>query len=64
MTPEEKARETRRRHSDSRREKEREKIEIRKKMTKSCLQVLDDPEASSHDKMKAIEILHDMDKGR
>ena len=64
MTPAEKARETRKRNDEARRAKEREKIQIRKKLKENCLRVLDDPSASSADRMKAIEILHDLTEGR
>lgn len=64
MTPTEKAKETRKRHEEARKAKEREKIQIRKKMKENCLRVLDDPSASSADRMKAIEILHDLTEGR
>ena len=64
MTPAEKAVETRKRNSEARKQKDREKIEIRKKMKENCLRVLDDPSASSADRMKAVEILHDLTEGR
>ena len=63
MTPSEKAKETRKRNVEARKAKEREKREIREKMKENCLQVLDDPSASSVDRMKAVEILRDLEKG-
>ena len=64
MTPAEKARETRKVHAEAQKAKERERIEIREKMKKTCLNVVDDPSASSADKMDAIRILHALIKGR
>lgn len=64
MAPAEKAVETRKRNSEARKQKDREKVEIRKKMKENCLRVLDDPSASSADRMKAVEILHALTKGR
>ena len=64
MSPADKAKETRRRHEEARRAKEREQIEIREKMKRTCVRVMDDPSASSADKIKAVEILHDLTKGR
>ena len=64
MAPAEKAVETRKRNSEARKQKDREKVEIRKKMKENCLRVLDDPSVSSADRMKAVEILHDLTKGR
>lgn len=64
MTPTEKAIETRRKHKEAQRARYREEIEIREKMKENCLRVLDDPSASSADRMKAVEILHDLEKGR
>lgn len=64
MTPKEKAIETRRKHKEAHEAGYREKIEIRKKMKENCLRVLDDPSASSADRIKAVEILHDLTKGR
>lgn len=64
MSPADKAKETRRRHEEARRAKEREQIEIREKMKRTCVRVMDDPSASSADKIKAVEIFHDLTKGR
>lgn len=64
MTPAEKARETRKIHAEAQKTKERERIEIREKMKKTCLNVVDDPSASSADKMDAIRILHALMKGQ
>ncbi len=64
MTRTEKANATRKQHRESRKAKDLEKIEIRKKLKENCLRVLDDPSASSADRMKAVEILHDLEKGR
>ncbi len=64
MTPAEKARETRKNHAEAQKAKERERIEIREKMKKTCLNVVDDPSASSADKMDAIRILHALMKGQ
>lgn len=60
MTPNEKAVETRREHKEAQKAKERERREIREKMKKTCLRVIDDPSASSADKIKAVEILQDL----
>lgn len=64
MTRTEKAIETRRKHKEAQRARYQEEIEIREKMKRNCLRVLDDPSASSADRMKAVEILHDLTKGR
>lgn len=60
MTPNEKAVETRKKNSEARKAKERERREIREKMKKTCLRVIDDPSAVSADKIKAVEILQDL----
>lgn len=58
MTSGEKARETRARHREAQKEKDLERQEAREKMKRACIKVLDDPEASSADQMKATEILY------
>jgi len=63
MTSAEKAVETRKRNEEARKQKERDKVEVREKMKDACLRVLDDPKASSSDRIKAVEILHDLTKG-
>ena len=63
MTQSEKAVETRKKNSEARKAKDREKREIREKMRKTCVRVIDDPSASSADKIRAVEILHDLLKG-
>ena len=60
MTPAQKAVETRRKHKESQKEKKAGERMIRKKMTVVCLQALYDPSASVSDKMRAVEILHEI----
>lgn len=57
MTQSEKAAETRRKRNEARKARERERREIREKMRKTCVRVIDDPLASSADKIMAVEIL-------
>ena len=64
MTAAEKAAETRAKHREARKAKIQEQKEIRKKMIDVCLHVLDDQEASPGQKIKAIEILRDLQEGR
>ena len=64
MTRTEKMIETRKKHKEAQEARYREEIEIREKMKENCLRVLDDPSASSADRMKAVEILHDLTEGR
>ena len=64
MTPNEKREMTRKKNQEARDKKELEKIRIREQMKISCLHVLEDPSASSDDRMKAIELLHELTKGR
>lgn len=64
MTRTEKMIETRKKHKEAQEARHREEIQIREKMKENCLRVLDDPSASSADRMKAVEILHDLEKGR
>lgn len=64
MTPTEKAIETRKRHSDAREAKYREENEVRDKMKRACIKVLDDSSASPSDITKALEILHDLTERR
>ena len=64
ISPSEKARETRRRNSDLRKAKERERVQIRKRMVDTCVDVLDSPVSTMEQRMKAVEILHDLSKGR
>lgn len=64
MTPGEKASQTRKEHIARQKAKEQEQRRIRETLKRICLQVLDDPSASSADKIKAVEILHDMEKDR
>lgn len=60
----EKARETRRKNAELRKAREAEALMIRRKMAKACIQVLDDRTASSADKIKAVEVLHDLAERR
>lgn len=64
MTPGEKARETRARNREAQKEKDLERREIREKMKSACLRILDDPEASSADQLKATQILYKLTEGR
>ena len=64
MTPTQKAIETRRKHAEARKQKDRKMKEIQEKMIDTCLHVLDDASASSDDKMRAVEILHDLSEKR
>ena len=59
-----KAIETRRKHEEARRAKEQKRKEIREKMTKGCLQVLEDPRTSPAERVEALKILHDLTEGR
>lgn len=60
----EKAKRTRKRHQESRRAKVQEVKEIREKLKKSCLLILDDLRTTPGERLKATEILHDLTKGR
>lgn len=64
MTPGEKASQTAKKNRAKRTAKEQGRRRIRETLKKICLQVLDDPSTTSADRMKAVEILHDMEKGR
>ena len=64
MTTKEKAVETRRQHKEAQEARRQEWKLIREKMKESCLRILDDPSSSSADQMKAVEILHELMKGR
>ena len=64
MTPAQKAIETRRKHAEARKQKDRKMKEIQEKMIDTCLHVLDEASASSADKMRAVEILHDLSEKR
>ena len=64
LSPSEKAIRTRKRNQAARRTKERESREIREKLKKSCLRILDDARTTPGDRIKATEILHDLTKGR
>lgn len=63
-SPVEKAIRTRKHHQESRRAKVQEAREIREKMMKSCLMILDDLRTTPGERLKATEILHDLTKGR
>lgn len=64
MTPSEKAKETRKRHEEARKAKDQEKREIREKLTKGCLSILDDPRLTPGERLEALKILHDLTEGR
>ena len=64
MTPTEKAVETRKRNSEARKAKDREKIEIQNRMKEGCLSILDDPRLTPGERLEALKILHDLTKGR
>ena len=60
MTPTE----TRKRHEEARKAKDQERKEIREKMTKSCLSILDDPGLTPGERLEALKILHNLTEGR
>ena len=62
-SPVEKAIRTRKRNQESRRAKVQEMKEIREKLKKSCLIVLDDVRTTPGERIKATEILHSLTKG-
>ena len=64
MSPADKARETRKRHEEARRAKERERIEVTETLKKSCLLLLEDPRLTPGERLEATKILHDLTKGR
>lgn len=64
MTPTEKARTTRKKNDEARKAKAQEVKEIREKLKKSCLTLLDDPNTSPAERLRATEILHELIKGR
>lgn len=64
MSPADKAKETRRRHEEARRAKERETIEVTEKLKKSCLSLMDDLRLTPGERLEATRILHDLTKGR
>ena len=64
MTSSEKRNETRKRHDEAQRAKDREKIEIRAKMKSSCLSILDDPTLTAKERFEVLKILHDLTEGR
>ena len=64
MTPTEKAKLTRAKNRESQRRKEIERRELHSKMKDACLRILDDPESTSAETIRAIEILHELEKGR
>ena len=56
--------ETRKRHEEARKAKDQERKEIREKMTKSCLSILDDPGLTPGERLEALKILHNLTEGR
>lgn len=64
MTSGEKAAQTRRKHTEARRVREREAVTIREKLKKSCLSLLEDPGVTPGERLEATRILHDLIKGR
>lgn len=64
MTPTEKAKETRKRHEEARKAKDQEAKEIREKLKKGCLSILEDPRLTPGERLEALKILHDLTKGR
>ncbi len=64
MTPTEKAVETRKRNSEARKKKDREKIEIRERLKEGCLSILEDPRLTPGERLEALNILHDLTRGR
>ena len=64
MDPTEKAKLTRAKNREAQRRKEIERRELQTKMKDACLRVLDDPEASPADTIRAVEMLHELEKGR
>ena len=64
MTPTEKAKETRKRHLEARKAKDLESKELREKLKTSCLSILEDPRLTPGERLEALKILHDLEKGR
>jgi len=64
MTPTEKAVETRKRNAEARKKKDREKIEIRERLKEGCLSILEDPRLTPGERLEALNILHDLTRGR
>lgn len=60
MTPAE----TRKRHEEARKAKDQKKREIREKMTKSCLSILDDPDLTPDERLETLKILRNLTEGR
>ena len=57
MTPADKARDTRKRNTEARKQKEAEKRELRAKVKGSLLTILDNEEASPEEKLEASKLL-------
>lgn len=64
MKSNEKAVMTRKRNEAARKARDQERRNLISKMKYSCIEVLDDPVASSADKIKAVEILHELTERR
>ena len=64
MTPTEKAKETRKRHLEARKAKDLESKELREKLKTGCLSILEDPRLTPGERLEALKILHDLEKGR
>lgn len=60
MKATEKAKETRKRNTETRRAKEAEKKLIREKLKRGCLDLLGDPRLSPDGRLEALKILHDL----
>ena len=64
MSSNKKAAMTRKQNEVARKARDQERHNILQKMKYSCIEVLDDPVASSADKIKAVEILHELTERR
>lgn len=64
MTPEEKARQTRKKHTESRKRKENEEKRLRESMKRSCQDMIEDLRLSPKERLEALKILHELTKGR
>ena len=63
MTPQEKQRETRRKHREAQKQKQAEKAEERKLIRQSLKAVLESKEATAAERLECSKLLLEMDKG-
>ena len=64
MTPEERARQTRKKHTEARKRKENEEKRLRESMKRSCQTMIEDLSLSPKERLEALKILHELTKGR